>query len=111
MSVQDRRSGEERRTSSRYRVQVDVEWEATGRRSQGTLSDVGLNGCFVLCSGEVEDGESVRVFVPIAGGMRAEFRGRVTNHVIEIGFGLKFDELSPAQRDVLAAIVQSTENP
>jgi hypothetical protein len=108
MTVRDRRSGEERRASSRYRVQMDVEWETRGPRFKGTLSDVSLDGCFVLCSGDVEDGEAVRIFVPIAGGMKAEFRGSVTNHVLEIGFGLKFESVSPAQRDVLAALVQNT---
>ena len=109
MTVRDRRSGEERRAAARYRVQMDVEWVTTGPRAKGTLSDVSLDGCFVLCSGEVEDGEAARIFVPIAGGMKAEFRGRVTNHVVEIGFGLKFESLSPAQRDVLAGLVKSQD--
>lgn len=94
---------------NRYPVQVDVEWMTSSERSPGTLSDVSLDGCFVLSSGNVEDGETVKIFVPLADGMRVEFSGRVTNHVLEIGFGLKFDKISAAQRDLLAKIVQAAE--
>ena len=70
------------------------------------MSDVSLDGCFVLSSGDVNDGDPIRLFVPLSDGMKVEFSGRVANHVIEIGFGLRFDKLSAAQRDVLARIVR-----
>jgi hypothetical protein len=41
--------------------------------------------------------------------MRVEFSGRVANHVVEIGFGLKFDQLSAPQRDLLVKIVRLSE--
>ena len=37
--------------------------------------------------------------------MKVEFTGRVANHVYEIGFRVKFDKLSAAQRDLLTKIV------
>lgn len=108
MSGEDRRSGGERRASSRYRIEVDVEWQANAGRLPGSVSDVSLDGCFVLCSGDVEDGERVKVFIPLADGMKVEFAGRVANHVPDIGFGLKFDQLSAAQRDVLGKLVKES---
>jgi hypothetical protein len=107
MSIRDRRSGIERRGSNRYTVEVEVEWQDSGRRSPGALSDVSLNGCFVLSSGEVNDGDHVKIFVPMGEGKEAEFGGLVANHVLEIGFGLKFDDLSNAQRDVLVTMVRN----
>lgn len=106
MTTQDRRSGVERRSTNRYPIEVDVEWQGSGGRLSGSVSDVSLDGCFVLSSGEVNDGETVRLFVPLADGMKVEFSGRVANHVFEIGFGLKFDALSAAQRDVLGRLVK-----
>jgi len=50
----------------------------------------------------------VRLFIPLADGMKVEFIGRVANNVFEIGFGLKFDALSGAQRDVLGQLVRET---
>lgn len=103
----DRRSGIERRGSNRFHVEVDVEWQVGETRQPGSISDVSLDGCFVLCSGQVADGDLVRLFIPLADGMKVEFNGRVANHVMEIGFGLKFDQLSSAQRDVLAKLVRA----
>lgn len=106
--MQDRRSGVERRQTSRFPVEIRVEWQASAGRQPGSISDVSLDGCFVLCSGDVIDGENVRLFVPLADGMRVEFTGRVANSVTEIGFGLKFDQLTAAQRDLLVKIVRES---
>ena len=108
MSAQDRRSGVERRSTSRYRIEIDVEWQASGGRESGSVSDISLDGCFVLCSGSVNDGEPVRLFVPLADGMKVEFSGRVANHVYEIGFGMRFDQLSAGQRDLLMSIARDS---
>jgi hypothetical protein len=72
----------------------------------GSISDVSLDGCYVLTAGEVTDGETVRLFVPLADGMKVELSGEVANHVFDIGFGLKFDQISAAQRDVLGQLVR-----
>ena len=75
-------------------------------RQPGTLSVVSLDGCFVLSDGDVVDGDPVKIFIPLADGMKVEFTGRVINHVVEIGFGARFDKISAAQRDLLASLVQ-----
>lgn len=110
MSVQDRRGGQDRRGTNRYPVSVDVEWETTAGRKPGSLCDVSFDGCFVLSSGEVEDGAAVQIFVPLADGMKVQFNGKVANHVFEIGFGVRFDALSTAQRELLVKLVRDEEN-
>jgi len=107
MTVTDRRSGSERRSSNRYPVEMEVEWEGTGGRQPGTMSDVSLDGCFILSSGDTNDGDTVKIFVPLADGMKVQFQGKVANHVYEIGFGVRFETLSAAQRDLLIKIVRS----
>ena len=107
--MQDRRSGDERRASNRFPVEVEVEWEAAGDRQGGTMSDVSLDGCFVLGSGEVNDGDAVKLFVPLADGMKVQFDGTVANHVFEIGFGVRFSGLNAGQRELLIKIVQDAE--
>lgn len=106
----DRRSGEERRGANRYALDVNVEWEGQKGRQPGSISDVSLDGCFVLGSGDVTDGEIVKIFVPIADGMKVQFDGKVANHVLEIGFGVKFQPLSAAQRELLARLVERAGN-
>ena len=109
MSVQDRRSGRERRGTNRFPINIDVEWETNGSRQKGTMSDVSFDGCFMLSSGDVEDHDPVRILVPLADGMKVQFSGKIANHALEIGFGVKFDQLSTAQREVLIRLVRESE--
>lgn len=105
----DRRSGNERRATERFEVNIEVEWEGADGRKKGAISDISTSGCFVLCSGEVDDGETVKIFIPLADGMKVEFWGEVINHVLEIGFGANFVALSTPQREFLERIISSTK--
>jgi hypothetical protein len=104
--MSDRRSGAERRTSKRYSVNVDAEWEHSSGRHTGTVSDISENGCFVLSSGDVNDGDAVKLFLPMGDGMKVQFEGEIKNHVYEIGFAVKFINMSDAQRGVLANFLE-----
>jgi hypothetical protein len=59
----------------------------------------------VLSSGDVTDGEPVRLYIPLADGMKVEFSGIVANHVFEIGFAVQFDPLNSAQLDLLRSLM------
>lgn len=97
----DRRSGIERRRSVRSKLTIDVEWETSFGRRAGTLSDMNELGCFILTGGFVEDGEAIRIFLPLNAGTKVEFAGCVTNHVYEIGFACNFVDLTVAQKEFL----------
>lgn len=105
MEFTDRRSGKDRRAVPRYPISVNVEWEGASPRNQGTLSDISSNGCFVLTSGFVDDGEIVRLFLPLSDGMKVQLLAVVANHVVEIGFGAKFFDVSPAQFEFISNFV------
>lgn len=109
MSILDRRSGRERRETERYSVNIDVEWEGSVGRKTGTISDISILGCFVLSSGEVDDSEVVKLFLPLTDGMKVQFLGEVINHVYEIGFAVRFVEISPAQQDFLEKLIDSLQ--
>ncbi len=105
MAITDRRTGSDRRAVERFNVSIEVEWEGLIGRKPGTLGDISLIGCFVLSSGEVEDGENVKIFFPLADGRKIQFWGEVLNYVFEIGFAVKFIELSEAQREFLKVFI------
>lgn len=107
--IKDRRTGEERRGLKRYAVNIDIEWEGLVGRQQGTISDISSLGCFVLCSGEVENGETVKLFIPVGDGMKVQLWGEVVNHVFEIGFGIRFIELNGPQRVFLEKIIEKVK--
>lgn len=98
----DRRTGSERRKFPRYAVNIETEWEDARGRKPGTVSDISLDGCFVLCAGEVENGDRVRVFLPVGEGMTVQFSGEVSNHFYEIGFAVRFIDLGAAQTELLS---------
>jgi hypothetical protein len=86
-----------------------VEWEAANSvRHTASLSDISLEGCFVLSSGEVKNDDAVRVFIPLGDGMKVQFEGKVANYVFEIGFGVKFDPLSPAKQEFLTNLLKKS---
>ena len=103
--MSDRRSGRERRTLSRNAVTLEIEWEGTAGRRNGTVSDLSEAGCFVLSGGDVFDGETVRLFLPLAGGMNVEFTGTVANHVFEIGFAVLFRNLKQVQKNIIYNLI------
>ncbi len=73
MAITDRRAGGDRRAVERFNVNIEVEWEGLIGRKPGTLGDVSRVGCFVLSSGEVEDGENVKIFFPLTDGRKLQF--------------------------------------
>ncbi|MCY7346260.1 MAG: PilZ domain-containing protein [Pyrinomonadaceae bacterium] len=107
MANTDRRAGRERRSVERFDINIEVEWEGLIGRKNGTISDISPVGCFILCSGEVEDGENVKIFFPLTDGRKIQFWGEVSNHIFEIGFAIKFIELSDAQKEFLEVFVDT----
>lgn len=97
----DRRSGRDRRKKPRYKTNIEIEWEGLVGRKAGIISDFNRTGCFVLCSGEAEDGDVITIFFPLTNGNTVRLLGEVVNHVFEIGFALKFVELTETQKEFL----------
>lgn len=103
----ERRRGKDRRATERFSVNIDIEWEGLSGKMTGTISDISISGCFVLCSGEVEDGDYIKIFFPLSTGKKFEFMGEVTNHVFEIGFGICFINLTDTQKEFLEVYIDT----
>ena len=105
MPISDRRSGHDRRAHPRRNVSIDVEWETSNGRYSGTLGDLSEAGCFVLCSGDVDPGDTIKLFLPLGDGMKVQVLGEVRNQVLEIGFALRFIAPTQAQTDVITGLM------
>ncbi len=105
MELTDRRSGQDRRAIKRQNVSIDVEWEGPYGRFPGVVSDLSESGCFVLSSGEVAAGDSIKLLLPLGGGMKVEVFGEVRNCVFEIGFALRFLNINDAQNNVINGLM------
>lgn len=105
--VIDRRKGVERRSVRRHDVTIDITWDGKSGEEKGVLADISERGCFVLGSGDVEDGDVISIYVPMPNGLRVQFSGEIVNHVLEIGFGLRFLGLNSAQEELLQQLIDS----
>ena len=103
----DRRRSGERRINQRFGIELDVKWEGSTGCFEGTMSDISSDGCFVLASGEVEDGDQVRIDIPLNTGGTLSLWGDVANHVPEIGFGVRFVGLTEAQKTYLERLTDT----
>ena len=100
----------DRRENERFGLNLDVTWEGGGSRCNGTVSDISSTGCFVLGSGDVEDGDQVRVDIPLNTGGTLSLWGEVVNHVQEIGFGIRFVALTDSQKTFLDRLTDTLRN-
>ena len=99
----------ERRRQKRYDARISVDWENPKGRSSASVSDINTDGCFLLSSGAVSDGQIVKVYFPLSNGKKAQFWGKIVNHVFDIGFAVKFVTMTDTQDSLLKRLVGSLE--
>ena len=105
--MSDRRSGAERRKHPRIKVNYAIEWENHSGLRAGTMSDVSVGGCFILGPGHVANGETIHVYLPLTSGNKAKFTAEVRDVIYDIGFAVKFVELSAVQSEFLERFVEA----
>jgi len=109
MQIIDRRKGGDRRRHARYRVSFEVEWEGPSGKWSGTINDISRSGCYILSDGEVDDGDRISIEFPLIDLGRTAFHAQVANFAFDIGFGVKFAELTPDQRDSINRYIDRLE--
>ena len=103
-------SGDERRSEERIRLAVDVEWDSNDGTRSGTLSDLTAKGCFILASGFFDEGTTVRVGFPTSDGYLVDIVGVIVNQVPDIGFALRFVDLTETQEEFLRTFADANES-
>ena len=106
MTVNDRRSGRERRRAARSTVGREIHWENHAGHHRGILSDISVTGCYVLTSGVHSVGERVLVGLPLTDGSSVRMPVEVVNSMPEIGFAGRFVDLSESQQGFLDSFVE-----
>lgn len=94
----------DRRSDKRFDTEHDIEWESSAGRFEGVLSDISAHGCYILSSGRVSDGQTVCIFIPIGDAQNLELRGAVANSTPDIGFAVRFDEVSEMNRELIGRL-------
>lgn len=90
----------------RFVLGCDIEWSAGGAMQTGRLADLSKSGCFILAAGDFLDEEIVLVYFPLSDGKKIEFVGKIVNHVSELGFAIRFNNLTDVQRQFVFDFAQ-----
>ncbi|MBV9958284.1 MAG: PilZ domain-containing protein [Acidobacteria bacterium] len=97
---------EERRNHERVLLPLEVRWEGQSGRHTARISDISLGGCFIESLGQVSDGERIRFQIQMPTGNWMPLSGLVVYSYPNIGFGVRFREVSEAERDLLAGVIE-----
>ncbi|MDX6614707.1 MAG: PilZ domain [Blastocatellia bacterium] len=98
---------QDRRQAKRIRVNFPARWEGLMEQNEASISDISVTGCMVLSGGDVTEGELIRLEIQFPSGEWAFQWGEVAYPVPEMGFALRFTELTAAEKDRLQKLIDS----
>jgi hypothetical protein len=105
MEVDNHRMGPERRRAERVRADLPVRWEGFLEKSQGTISDISVTGCFILTGSAVRPDELVSVEMDVTALLHMQLWGVVVYSSEPIGFAIRFKELGATEQGLLDRVI------
>ncbi len=96
---------DERRTSERFRGNLEATWEGVVSRQRGTLVDISLTGCFILTPDEVQQHELVRLEIEAPTNRTIYLWAEVVYKIPEMGFALCFTGADEKESDMLKLLL------
>jgi hypothetical protein len=96
---------DERRTAERVPLPLEAKWAGQSGLHAARISDVSMGGCYIESLGEVSVGERIDFEVQLPTGKWMHLNGRVAFRHPNMGFGVRFRELSELEMNLLEDIV------
>ena len=90
----------DRRSAPRIRVNLPARWEGVLNRTEASISDLSLNGCFVLTGGTVEVRELISLEIQL-NDRWLHMWCEVVDAASEIGFAVRFNSVSDEDEKLL----------
>jgi PilZ domain len=100
----------ERRSAPRIRVKLPARWEGVLCRETGTITDLSLNGCFVLSGGSVETRELIYLEMELPRHQWVHFWAECVDAASEIGFAVRFNSGSDEDQEQLKTYIEEIYN-
>ena len=94
----------ERRRQPRASVMLEIRWEDLSGQYNARITDISADGCYIESIGQVTVGQQIRFEIRLPTGSWVPFRGEVVNHQPNLGFGVRFSDLTEQQKKLLAEI-------
>jgi hypothetical protein len=105
MEVDNNRMQPERRRAERVRADMPVRWEGFLEKNRGTISDISVNGCFILTGGAVKPDELVSMEMDVPSLLRMQLWGIVVYISEPVGFAIRFNELGAHEQAMLSHLL------
>ena len=93
------------RQFERISVSFEIVLESASGKRGARISDLSMEGCFVDTILDAAEGEQMFFDVKLPTGDPVRLSGKVTYAMPRIGFGIRFDELSEENKQLLKQII------
>jgi hypothetical protein len=96
----------EKRNKKRLDVCLDAVWDGSRGNYQARVTDFSADGCFVDSISDAVTGEILHLKVQLLDGEWLDLTGEVAHTFPRIGFGVRFVDLKPLQRQKLLSLLE-----
>ena len=97
----------ERRRAPRVKVDLPARWEGVLTQQTGQVTDLSINGCFVLSGGQVEAKELVRLEIHLPDQSPMYLWAEVVDAAYDIGFAVRFTATDDDDQRRLAEFINA----
>ncbi|HEV7858685.1 MAG TPA: PilZ domain-containing protein [Pyrinomonadaceae bacterium] len=97
------------RKHKRVPALLNVIWEGVAGKHEARTSDITVAGCFIDTLGHVRVGETIKFKLCLPAGNAIELQGEVVHKYPNVGFGVRFTNISEPDRKRLEWLVKAEE--
>ena len=87
------------------RLPLELRWEGLSGRHVARVYDLALGGCYIETLGQVTQNEGIRFEIQLPTGRWMSLSGEVVHYQPNMGFAVRFTNLSEAERELLASLL------
>ena len=96
---------EERRRDERVSLLVEVHVEGLSGQYTARMNDISLGGCYIESIMPVAIGERIQFKLELPAARWMLLRGEVITHQPNVGFGVRFTDLTIMERNMLKTVL------
>jgi len=98
----------ERRRAPRIKVNLPARWEGVLTLREAAVTNLSINGCFVLTGGKVQPKELIRLEIYLSDDQVIYVWSEVVDEAEEIGFAVRFTSVSDEEQKQLDQFIKQT---
>lgn len=99
---------EERRGAARAKVNLPARWEGVLSQQDASVTNLSINGCFLLSGGSVEARELIRLEITLPNDDHIYPWAEVVEAAGEIGFAVRFTMMEDDEQERLSRFINQT---